>query len=254
MASALRAPIAERRSAARYSDDGVLGQGVGLKNALANDLKPPARYEAPAGSLGADVALIAIRCDIQQRKGAENVRRIGRRRRMQIGLIELAEAGHAEQAQRARDLVLHEFEHAHDAGLPRRGERIALHAAEPDEMGAERHCLDDVAAAAKTAVDDDRGASGDRLDDFRQNIHGTAAVIELAAAVIGDVDDFDAVIERDFGVLRGRDAFDGERNFFEPLLMRSTVRQSSAAWNWRPWARRRPAVKWRLAISRSRRL
>ena len=72
--------------------------------------------------------------------------------------------------------------------------------------------LDDVGAAIKAAVDDDHGAAGHRLDDFRQHIDRAAAVVELAAAVIGDVDDLDAVIERDLGVLRGADALDGERN------------------------------------------
>ena len=37
-------------------------------------------------------------------------------------------------------------------------------------------------------------------------------MIELAAAVIGDVDDLDAMIERDLGVLGGGDALDGERD------------------------------------------
>ena len=53
---------------------------------------------------------------------------------------------------------------------------------------------------------------GDRVDDFRQHVRGAAAVIELAAAVIGDVDELDAVIERDLGVLGGGDALDGERD------------------------------------------
>ncbi len=69
--------------------------------------------------------------------------------------------------------------------------------------------LDDVGAAIEAAVDDDHGAAGHRFDDFRQHIHRAAAVVELPAAVIGDVDDLDAVIERDLGVLRGADAFDG---------------------------------------------
>ena len=37
-------------------------------------------------------------------------------------------------------------------------------------------------------------------------------MIELAAAMIGDVDEIDAVIERDLGILGGGDAFDGERD------------------------------------------
>ena len=73
-----------------------------------------------------------------QREGREHVRRIGRRRGVQIGAIELAEARDAEKPERADHLVLHDFEHAHDAGLARRGEPVTLHAAEPDQIGAER--------------------------------------------------------------------------------------------------------------------
>ena len=40
--------------------------------------------------------LILVRLNIQQREGAENIRQIGRRGLMQIGLVELTEAGHAE--------------------------------------------------------------------------------------------------------------------------------------------------------------
>ena len=110
------------------------------------------------------------------------------------------------------DFVVQQVEHAHDAGLAGGGEAVALHAAEPDEMRAERDRLDDVAAAIEAAVDDDLGPVGDRVDDFRQRVGRAAAVIELAAAVIGDVDELDAVIERDLGVLGGGDALDGERD------------------------------------------
>ncbi len=96
---------------------------------------------------------------------------------------------------------------------PAAASAVALHAAEADEIGAERDRLDDIGAAIEAAVDDDHGAAGDRFDDFRQHVHRTAAVVELAAAVIGDVDDLDAVIERDLGVFRGADALDAERNF-----------------------------------------
>jgi len=37
-------------------------------------------------------------------------------------------------------------------------------------------------------------------------------VIELAAAMVGDVNPLDSVVERDCGVLGGGDAFDRERN------------------------------------------
>ena len=147
---------------------------------------------------------------------------------MQIRAVEFAETGHAEQAERARHLVLDELAACAPRRPSRRRERVALQAAEADQIGAERDRLDDVGAAAEAAVDDDAGASGHRLDDFRQHIHGAAAMIELTAAVVGDVDRVDAVIERDLGVLRGGDALEAS-GMLNLLLMRSTVRQSSAA-------------------------
>ena len=62
------------------------------------------------------------------------------------------------------------------------------------------------------AVDQDLGAAADGLDDLRQHVHRAAAMIELAAAMVGDVDPFDAVIDRDPGVLGGGDALDRQRN------------------------------------------
>src|ERR1700721_2596890 len=45
---------------------------------------------------------------------------------------------------------------------------------------------------------------------------GAAAVVELAAAVIGYIDPLDAVIESDHGVLRGGDSLDDQR---DPVLV-----------------------------------
>ena len=84
-------------------------------------------------------------------------------------------------------------------------------------------------------------------------MHRAAAVVELAAAVIGDIDPLDAVIDSDLGVLCGGDALDHQRDFVLSL-MRFTVRQSSAIWYSRPLTSRRLARTKRLARSRSRRL
>ena len=84
-------------------------------------------------------------------------------------------------------------------------------------MRPRRDRLDDVGAAAEAAVDNDGGAAGDGVDDFRQHLHRAAAVIELPAAVIGDVDELNAVIERNFRVLRGGDPFERQRNVEAPL-------------------------------------
>ena len=131
---------------------------------------------------------------------------------MQIGLVEFGKFVDAEETEAALHLVLQQFQHPHHAGLAGGGERPALHAAEADEIGARRDRLDDIGAAAEAAVDHDFGAAGDGGDDFRQHMHGAAAVVELAAAVIGDVDPLDAVIDRDLGVFRGGDALDHQRD------------------------------------------
>ena len=69
------------------------------------------------------------------------MRRVSRRRGVQIRAIEFAEAGEAEETERADHLVFHDFQHPHDPGLAARGQSVALHAAEPDEIGAERERL-----------------------------------------------------------------------------------------------------------------
>lgn len=50
--------------------------------------------------------LVPVGLDIQQREGAEHAGRIGRRGLMQVGLVEFAEGGRAEQPQAADHLVL----------------------------------------------------------------------------------------------------------------------------------------------------
>src|SRR5260370_6486452 len=94
----------------------------------------------------------------------------------------------------------------HGADLPASGEREALHAADADQIGAGGDRLDDVGAAADRSVDDDLGAAGHGGHDLRQHVHGAAAVIELAAAVVRDVDPLDAMVERDGGIVGGGDA------------------------------------------------
>src|SRR5262245_45758396 len=131
---------------------------------------PTIRTEGAAWS--GMMSLVPVVLDFEQREGAQHVRRVGRGRRMQVGTVEIGEARDAEQAETALHFVLEQLEHAHDAGLAGGRERIALHAAEPDQVGAGGDPLDHVAAAAEAAVDDDPGAPGRRLDHFRQHVEG----------------------------------------------------------------------------------
>src|SRR5215472_16011424 len=203
--AATRSATLSRRAGLRLISDLTRRRdGVEFRFAATSGSRPHAT-QSPSGS-------VPVRFDFPERKGREHVRRIGRRRCMQIGPVDLAEAGEAEKTERARHLVFHEFQHPHDSGLTGGREAVALHAAKPDEVGAKRQRLDDVGAAIDGAVDDDRRPARNRLHHFRQDLGRTAAVIELAAAVIGHVDDLDAVIERDLGVFGGADALNSERD------------------------------------------
>src|ERR1700704_2335203 len=136
---------------------------------------------------------------------------IGRRRRMQVGLVEFGETPDPEQPQAPDHLVLEQFQHPHDSGLARRRERPALQAADAHTIGARRDRLDNVGATADRAVDHDLGTAGDGVDDFGQDLHRAAAMVELATAVVRYVDPVHAVIERDGGVFRGGNAFEDQR-------------------------------------------
>ena len=100
------------------------------------------------------------------------------------------------------------------------------------------HRLDDVGAAAERAVDHDLGAALHGVDDLRQHMHRAAAVIELAAAMVRNVNPVDAVI----------DASAASSAVAMPLttsgilylsLISFTVRHSSPFWKSPPVARSR---------------
>ncbi len=82
----------------------------------------------------------------------------------------------------------------------------------PTALAPKRHRLDDVGAAAEAAVDDDLRPALHRGRDLGQHLDRAAAVIELAPAVVGDVDRIDAVSDRDLGILGGGDALEDERD------------------------------------------
>ena len=94
-----------------------------------------------------------------------------------------------------------------DTALASRAERQRLQLADADHGGAARDGLQNVGAAHETAVDDELGFAARDADDLGQELDGAAAVIELPAAVIGHVNDVDAVLDaerrrpRPFGCL-----------------------------------------------------
>src|SRR5262249_13117896 len=129
-----------------------------------------------------------------------------------IGLIELAVAGHAEQRQADADLVFEDFEQPHDAGGAGRGERINIESATDNRVGAEDQRLDDVGAAGDAAIDHDLGATPDRLDHPREHLDRADTLVELSAAVVRDIDAIDAVVDRDHRVLGGGKTFQDQRD------------------------------------------
>ena len=136
-----------------------------------------ARAIAPAWS-------IRLARQVEVGEGAVNVRRHDLARRADVGFVEFAVGGDAEQRQADADLVLEDLEEAHHALGASRGKAVDVEPAAGDRVGAEDQRLDDVGAAANTAIDDDTRAAADRFDDLRQYVDRTDALIELAAAMV----------------------------------------------------------------------
>src|SRR5947207_39101 len=166
---------------------------------------PPSRATGSSG-------LVPVILDSEQRERAQDVRRIGRRRRMQVGAIELGESDHAEQAEAPLHLILQQFEQAQHARRPASRERKALHAADADQIGSRGDRLHDVGTTANRAVDEDFRPAGNGLDDFRQHVHCAASVIELAPSVVRHVYPLDAMFDSDAHVLGAGDALDRQRD------------------------------------------
>src|SRR5439155_1653903 len=133
---------------------------------------------------------------VQQRERAGRVRRVHRRRRVEVRGVERREPVHAEEPHRDLDLVLEQLEHADQTCLARRGEPAAREAPDADTLRAERQGLDDVSAAHEAAVHDDRRPAADRPDDLGERLDRAPAVVELAPAVVGNVHALDAVVGR----------------------------------------------------------
>jgi hypothetical protein len=85
-----------------------------------------------------------------------------------------------------------------------------------NRVGAQGDCFDDIGAAIKAAIDDDLRPATHRRYHLGQNVEGAADMIELPAAMIGDIDTVDAVIAGDDRVLRGLDAFQDEWQLLPP--------------------------------------
>src|SRR5207248_5956511 len=152
-----------------------------------------ARAIAPARS-------IRLARQVQVREGAVDVGQHDLAGGADVGLIELVVAGGAEQREADADFVFEDLEEAHHAFGASSGEAIDVEPAAGDRVGAEDQRLDDVGPSADAAIDDDAGAAADRLDDLRQYVDRADALIELAPAMVRDIDAVDPVLDRDLGV------------------------------------------------------
>src|SRR4051812_10670695 len=147
------------------------------------------------------------------RERAVDVRPDDLRRRPDIRLVDFAVAVDPEQRQADADLIFEDLEQPHDPRPAGRREAIHIEPADHDAIGAEDDRLDDIGAARDRAVDPDLAAPADRLDDLRHDRDRADPLVELPAAVVRHIDDIDAVIDRDPGILAGRDPLDDDRDF-----------------------------------------
>src|SRR3954471_148113 len=151
------------------------------------------------------------------RERAVDVRPDDLRRRADIGFVQLAVAVDPEQRQADADLVFEDLEQPHDPRPAGRRQPVHVKPADDDAIGAENDRLDDIGAARDRAVDPDLAAPADRLDDLRHDRDRPDPLVELAPAMVRDIDDIDAVIDRDPGILAGRDALDDDRDLRQSL-------------------------------------
>src|SRR5260370_18034465 len=128
--------------------------------------------------------LIRLARQVEVREGAVDVRRHYLAGRADVGLIELAVGGRAEQRQADADLVFEDLEEAHHALGAGGGEAVYVEPAPGDRIGAQGHRVDHIGAAADAAIDDDVRAPANRFDDLGQYVDRPDALIELAPAVV----------------------------------------------------------------------
>ena len=116
---------------------------------------------------------------------------------------------------------MEEFEDFLHARRAVSAEAPAGNTAEADGGGAEGEGLQDVSAAADSAIEDDGDAAGDGFDDFGQHFERGGRIVERASAMVRDIDAVEAVLDAEAGILGSEDAFgqqgdlDDSADFFE---------------------------------------
>src|SRR5439155_23461805 len=142
-----------------------------------------------SGSSAGSAGLVTL--FLQKGKRAGHVRGTYRRRGVDVGRVRGAETVDAQEPETDPDLLFQELEPPHETRLAGGGEAAARKTSNPHRLRAQRDGLHDVRAPHERAVDDDRRSPPHGRDDLGQDVHGAPAVVELPAAVIGDVDALD---------------------------------------------------------------
>ena len=119
-----------------------------------------------------------------------------------------------------------------------------------------RQCngFQNIRAAADAAVDNDQRFLIHRVDDLGQDGAGTQALVELAAAMVRDIDAFDAELDAFYRVLRCGDPLDEERDVVFRLKTLETFPIERRLVIQLALLRRAQDFSNRFAMSRSRRL
>ena len=114
------------------------------------------------------------------------------------------------------DLGLQDLQRADQRRRAADGQRPGLKPADGHRVGPERERLQDVAAPGDPGIEHDLRPTVDGRHHLAENVDGALAVVHLAAAVIGDIDHLDPVLDRDLGVFGGLDPLEDEG---EPAML-----------------------------------
>ena len=114
-----------------------------------------------------------------------------------MGAAQLGRRGAAAERQRQLQFLAQQPQHLRGTLRAGHGQPPERRPPDQDRVGAQRQRDRDVDAAADAAVDQDRGPAVDRVDHLRQGVAAGQGAVELAAAVVGDDDPGDAVLDRE---------------------------------------------------------
>ena len=108
--------------------------------------------------------------------------------------------------------MVQQREHARHPGRAAHGQPIGGEPSDQHDRRAECQRLDDVRTAAHAAVERDRGVRSDFVDDLRELVEGCGRAVELASAVVRDIDGDRTGVGGRARVLGGEHALHDERN------------------------------------------